>query len=104
MDVSRELYCQGIKIFRIPLACFYMQPLRCICTWLMSSPLILSECSFFFGVAFKCALRESGCRICYESRKMSYDLFWQLISRNTNMELADLSLNVSMQSPQKCLM
>ena len=34
----------------------------------------------------KCALRESGCRIGYESTKMSRDVFRRSISRDTNVE------------------
>ena len=38
--------------------------------------------------SFKCALRESGCRICIEPTKMSRDHFWRLISGDTNVEVS----------------
>ena len=37
------------------------------------------------SLSFKCALRESGCRIGYESTKASRDHFWRSISRDTNV-------------------
>ena len=42
-------------------------------------------------LSFKCALRESGCRIGYEPTTMNRDHFWRLISRDTNVEVSALS-------------
>ena len=39
------------------------------------------------SLSFKCALRESGCRIGCEPTKMSRDHFWRSISSDTNVEV-----------------
>ena len=38
--------------------------------------------------SFKCALKESGCRIGYEPTKVSRDHLWRSISRDTNVEVS----------------
>ena len=48
--------------------------------------------SFSSSLSFKCALRESGCRIGYEPTKMSRDHFWRSISRDTNVEVSALGV------------
>ena len=40
---------------------------------------------FSSSLSFKCALRESGCRIGSEPKKMSRDHFWRSISGDTNV-------------------
>ena len=45
----------------------------------------------FFIESFKCALRESGCRIGYEPTKVNRDHFWPSISMDTNAEASALS-------------
>ena len=39
------------------------------------------------SLSLKCALRESGCRIGYDSKKMSRYHFWQSMSRDANVEV-----------------
>ena len=43
------------------------------------------------SLSLKYALKESGCRICYEPKKMSRFRFWRSISRETNVEVSALS-------------
>ena len=43
------------------------------------------------SLSLKCALRESGCRICYELTRMSRYHFWRTISTDINVEVSALS-------------
>ena len=54
---------------------------------------VVAKSAFFLSssLSFKCALRESGCRIGYEPTKMSRVHFWRSISRDINLEVSALS-------------